>query len=289
MAVKGDVPSIVTCQLDQNGSLRAVSRRDVDAALQYLALTPDGTALLAASYGGGFGISLPVDDSGIGEVVSRVDEPNMHSCAVSADGRTAYFVSLGADLIVQCSLDGSTLTPLDPPSVAAPVGSGPRHIVLTRDGRSAYVMTEYSGEVLHYRRAPDGVLTPGGRAAAFAPDRGLRHSRFGADPTAEHLIWGADLHLSSDESVCWASERSESTLAVVTIDADGTPHAATEFVPTEQQPRGFAVSPDGRFLLCTGEMSSEISLFATDAEGGLTLMGRTGTGNGANWVRFLEL
>ena len=68
---------------------------------------------------------------------------------------------------------------------------------------------------------------------------------------------------------------------MVTIDADGTPHAATEFVPTEQQPRGFAVSPDGRFLLCTGEMSSEISLFATEPEGGLTLMGRAGTGNGS--------
>lgn len=289
VGVKTDAGAIVSCSIEADGSLRPLSSREVDAAVHYLALTPDGATMLAASYGGGFGISLPVDENGVGDVVSRIDQPNMHACAVAPDGLTAYFVSLGADLIVQCAVDGHALVPLDPPTVAAPAGSGPRHLVLTRDGAHVYVLTEFSAEVLHYTRAADGTLTLAGQAAAFRPDRGLRHSRFGADPTAEHLIWGADLHLSADERICWASERTESTLATVPIDADGTPGDALAFSPTEPQPRGFAVSPDGRHLLCSGERSSTVSLFEIQQDGGLTLLEQADTGLGANWIRFLAL
>lgn len=288
VAVKGDQPAIVTGRIHRDGRLEPTSRRDVESSLSYLALTPDGRTLLGASYGGGFGISLPVHDSGVGDVVSRIAHPNMHSCAVGPDGTTAYFVSLGADLIAQCALAGATLTPLDPPTVAAPDGCGPRHLVLTRDGTNMYVMTEFSGEVLHYRRSPDGTLTLAGQAAASVPGRGLRPSRLGADPVAGHLIWGADLHLSLDGKACWASERSESTLATVPIAADGTPRPAERFTPAERQPRGFAVSPDGRHLLCTGEKSTTVSLFRTEPDGGLVLRQQAETGRGANWVRFMS-
>lgn len=287
VAVKGDQPALVTCQILGDGRLTPTSRRDMESSLTYVMLTPDGTTLLAASYGGGFGISLPVGDFGVGEVVSRIAYPNMHSCAVGPDGKTAYFVSLGADLVAQYGLDGATLTPLDPPTVAAPSGSGPRHLVLTRDGGRVYVMTEFSGEVLHYRRSAHGTLALAGQATAFAPGRGLRPSRLGADPIAGHLIWGADLHLSLDEETCWASERSESTLATVRIDADGTPRSAERFTPAEPQPRGFAVSPDGRYLLCAGEKSTTVSLFRTEPDGGLVFCEQAETGRGANWVRFL--
>lgn len=287
VAVKGDPPAIITCRIHDDGRLQPTSRRDVESSLSYLTLTPNGRTMLAASYGGGFGITLPVDDSGVGEVVSRIAQPNMHSCAVGPDGRTAYFVSLGADLVAQCALDGATVTPLDPPTVAAPAGCGPRHLVLTRDGAHVYVMTEFSGEVLHYRRSVRGTLTLAGRVAAFAPGRGLRHSRFGADPIAEHLIWGADLHLSPDERTCWASERSESTVATIPIKADGSPQSAERFTPAERQPRGFAVSPDGRHVLCAGEKSTTVSLFRVEPAGALVLSEQAATGRGANWVRFL--
>lgn len=287
VAVKGDQPAIVSCEIHGDGRLAPITRRDVESSLTYLTLTPDGRTLLGASYRGGFGISLPVGDSGVGDVVSRIAYPKMHCSAVDPDGTRAYFVSLGADLVAQYELKGATLTPMDPPTVAAPPGCGPRHLVLTRDGRHVYVLTEFSGEVLHYRRSALGALTPAGQAAAYAPGRGLRPSRLGADPVADHLIWGADLHLSPDEKTCWASERSASTLATVPIAADGTPRPADRFTSAERQPRGFAVSPDGRYLLCTGEKSTTVSLFRTESDGGLVLCGRAETGRGANWVRFL--
>src|SRR5690606_17348291 len=110
----------------------------------------------------------------------------------SADGRFAYFVSLGADLVAQYRLtEHLRLVPLVPETVAAPAGSGPRHIVLNAAQDAVYVLTEFSGEVLHYSRdTTSGELTPQGTCTAYDTTKGLERSVFGADPLENHYIWG---------------------------------------------------------------------------------------------------
>lgn len=289
-AVKGEPAGIVTLRLDRaTGALTPLSRLDLPSGgMNYLALARGGTALLGASYGGGYGIVCAVADGSVGAPVARIAYPNLHSVLPSPDGRFAYFVSLGADLVAQYELaDDLSLVPLAPPTVAAPSGSGPRHLVIDDERGSLYVLTEFSGEVLHYRRDPDeGGLTLVSAARAFDTAAGLGHSEFGADPLAHHYIWGADLHPGADGAVLWASERTESTLAAVPVAVDGTLSEAVSFTVTEQQPRGFATSADGRFLVAAGEKSTTVSLY-TVAGDTLTLAQRAETGRGANWVRFV--
>ncbi|MFT4051309.1 MAG: beta-propeller fold lactonase family protein [Microbacterium sp.] len=288
--VKGDPAGILTLALDRaTGILTPLSRLDLPAGgMNYLALTREGTALLGASYGGGYGIVCPVTDGTVGEPVARVAYPNLHSVLPSPDGRFAYFVSLGADLVAQCAIgDDLRLVPLDAPTVAAPAGSGPRHLVIDDARGALYVLTEFSGEVLRYRRdAASGELTFAGAATAFDPSAGLGHSEFGADPLAHHYIWGADLHLAGDR--LWASERTASTLGSLALGADGTDEAlapAASFTVTERQPRGFATSPDGHLLIAAGEKSTTVSLYRIDGDR-LELLQRAETGRGANWARF---
>ncbi|MCT9820950.1 lactonase family protein [Microbacterium sp. W1N] len=287
-AVKGDVAGIVTLSLDRaTGVLTPLSRRDLPrGGMNYLALTRGGTALLGAAYGAGYGILSPVTDGEVGEPVSTVEFPNLHSVLPSADGRFAYFVSLGADLIAQYAIaDELGLVPLEPATVAAPAGSGPRHLVLSEAQDAVYVMTEFSGEVLRYVRDTfTGVLTAADAATVYDTAAGLGHSEFGANPLDHHYIWGADLHLAGDR--LWASERTESTLGAVTVAADGTLAPAETFTVTETQPRGFAVSPDGAWLVAAGEKSTTVSLYAVGGDR-LELRQRAETGNGANWVRFV--
>ena len=281
---------IVTLRLDRSsGALSEISRRDLpDGGMAYLALARGGTVLLGASYGGGYGISALVTDGVIGETVTRTEYPNLHSVLPSADGRFAYFVSLGADLIAQYALGpDASLTPLDPPTVDAPAGSGPRHLVLNDAGDAVYVVTEFTAQVLHYARDTEtGVLDLRGGADAFDPTQGLTVSRFGADPREEHLIWGADLQLADGGRRVWASERTVGTLSSVAVAADGSLTASGTFVPTEPQPRGFGASPDGRHLVVAGELSTTVSLYAVDGER-LELLQQAETGRGANWVRFV--
>jgi len=289
-AVKGEPAGIVTLALDRDrGTLTPHSRLDLPAGgMNYLALTRDGTGLLGASYGGGYGISCPVADGTVGAPVARISYPNLHSVLPSADGRFAYFVSLGADLVAQYALgDALELEPLAPPTVAAPAGSGPRHLVLSDAQDAVYVMTEFSGEVLHYARdTREGTLELVGAATAYDRSKDLGHSVFGADPLAHHYIWGADLHWGGGGQVLWASERTENTLGAVAVAADGAVSDAEAFIVTEQQPRGFALSPDGRHLVAAGEKSTTVSLYTVDGER-LELRQRIETGHGANWVRFV--
>ncbi|MGL3150239.1 lactonase family protein [Microbacterium sp. A82] len=287
--VKGEPAGILTLSLDRaSGQLTPQSRLDLpNGGMNYLALTRNGTGLLGASYGGGYGISCSIADGAVGDPVSKVEFPNLHSVLPSADGRFAYFVSLGADVVAQYAVaDDARLVPLTPETVAAPDGSGPRHLVLNDAQDAVYVLTEFSGEVLHFTRdVQSGQLELHGASTAYDTTKNLGHSVFGADPVANHYIWGADIHFAGDSHL-WATERTESTLGAVTVSDDGSVSAPERFTVTEPQPRGFAVSPDGRYLVATGEQSTTVSLYAVHGDD-LELLQQAETGRGANWVRFV--
>ena len=277
-ATKAPTPAIVTLRLDAaTGELAEIARHDVPDALTYLTLTRGGSVLLGASYHGGWGAVWPVAEAALGEATARVEYANLHCVVTDAAGLHAYFVSLGADLIAQYELDAAGhLTPLTPSTVAAPEGSGPRHLILTADGATGYLITEYSGEVIRFSRDhATGALTRHEAVAVFDPTLGLGHSRFGADPTAEHLIWGADLHLARGERYLLAS-------GLATLGA-----GELLLWGTEQQPRGCGVAPDGVAVVVAGEASGAVALGFVDADGSVTPAQRLETGAGPNWVRFV--
>lgn len=280
-------PSIVTCRLDrESGILADIGTVPAVGNPTYLDLAHDGTVLLAAYYSQGVGETRLVMDDTIGEPVGTIENANLHCVLASADSKHAYFVSLGDDLVAACEVgtDGSLTRIGDAP---APAGSGPRHLVLDAASANAYVVTEYSGEILRYTRDESGTLTPAGATVVVDPAYGLLHSRIGADPMAEHLIWGADLHLSADGRTVWSTERTESILATSPIDADGAVGSPSSYTPTEPQPRGFAVSPDGTHLVVTGERSSTVTLYGVGDDGSPIELTKVPTGAGSNWVRFV--
>ncbi|MBK8462155.1 MAG: beta-propeller fold lactonase family protein [Nigerium sp.] len=287
-ATKEPCPAVVTLRLDRaTGALTETARAAIDDPLASLALARDGGLLLGASYHGGWGAVWPVTDGRLRAATARVEHDALHCVLTTAAGDAAYFVSLGEDLIVQCALaaDG-TLVPLDPPSVAAPKGSGARHLVLAGDERSAYLMTEFTGQAIRYLRDEAGTLTGVEAVDAFDPHAGLKVSRRGADPRAEGLIWGADLHLARDGAWLLCSERAASTIVAVPLGRGGSLGTQVVVSPAEQQPRGFAVTPDGRGVVVAGEASGQVSYAGVNDDGTLVLKGRYASGAGANWVRF---
>ncbi len=280
-------PAVVTMALDAaTGELAEVARRAVDASMTYVDLTPDRTRLLGASYGGGFAVGWPIREGVLGAEGNRVELPNLH-CVVASSDTHAYLVSLGADAIAGCDVDSDGGL-VERTRAAAPDGSGPRHLVLSSANAVAYVITEFSGEVLRFARAEDGALTLTDTTSIVDPEAGLSHSRYLADPMAEHLIWGADLHLSNDESVLWATERNASTIASLALQG-GTLGSVTALRATEPQPRGFAVTPDGKHVLVCGERSTTVTLYRVLEDGTLQPVHTEETGQAANWVRFVEV
>ena len=52
--------------------------------------------------------------------------------------------------------------------------------------------------------------------------------------------------------------------------------------------RGFAIAPNGKFLVACGERSDTISVYGIEpASGALTLLEKFPTGKGANWVEIV--
>ena len=278
---------IPTLELDvDSGVWTTVDVTPTDDSMTYLTVSGDQRWLLGASCGGGFGQVWPIVDGRLGEPTSRIEFNNLH-CVIELDG-FAYFVSLGDDLIAcyRIGEDGE-LEPLEVPTVAAPQGSGPRHVTHAPDGRNLYCVTEFGGEVIRFSRDPEtGVLTRQEAVAGYAKDRGLQHSRLGADPMEEHLIWGADVQVAQGHVL--ASERTESTISVHPLGEGGSIGEQVSLTEVELQPRAFKLTSDGRRLLSVGERAEHISLFLLGADGSLTLADRQPNGAGANWVRLLE-
>lgn len=285
-----DEPAIIGLALDRaSGRLDEIGRRGCGAAMNYLELTSDSGLLLGASYGGGVGHVWPVADGAPGEPTAEVRFPNLHCVKVSSDDAFAYFVSLGDDLIAQYALDADgSLTPLDPAAASAPTGCGARHLTLSASGENAYLATEYSGEVIRYSRDASGQLTRHEAVSFVDPTAGLKHSTFGADPRAEGLIWGADLHLAARGRYLLATERYAGTIASIAVGEDGRLGEVVALRATEPQPRGFFVAPESDRVVVVGELSTTASLYRIEPDGSLADLDRVETGNGANWVRILS-
>ena len=283
-AAKGDPPVLATLRLDEaSGVMEEVARRPVGGSLTYVSLAHDGRFLLGVSYGAGRGWVWPLTDGVVGEPVAEFSYRNLHCVVV--EGEQVYAVSLGEDLIAQFTLSAAgVLAPCEPLVVDAPRGCGPRHLVL--DGPSAYVVTEFTGQVLHYARAGDGTLTLMGSLDTVPPGSGLQVSAYGKDPKAEPLIWGADIHRAGPWLL--TSERSSSTIATTALTADGALGQVTAYTSVPRQPRGFAVTADGEYVVAVGERATEAALLRVGADGTLRELDRAGIGAGANWVRILS-
>lgn len=283
-------PAVVTLQLDRaTGALTELHRRPIDDPAAYLALAtpPGGTPiLLVSSYHGGWGASFTLPDGVVGSEISRFENRNVHAGITDPTGTHAYFASLGDDLIAQFEITPEgALTPLAEPTVPCPPGSGPRHLVLSADARSAYLLTEFTGEAIRFDRGADGTLTAAESTTSIDAASSLSVSAYGRKPRDEHLIWCADLALARDEEWLLTSERTESTIGAIRLNG-GRLTGELVITPTETQPRGIAVAPDGVHVIALGELSGAAALYRLDDDGRLVQLDRIETGAGPNWVRF---
>ncbi len=282
--------AIRTLRIDPtSGELSEMAMVEAAGNPVHLSLSADGRWLAMASYHDGLGQLFAVaDDGSLRPVGELVHHRNLHSGALSDDGRQVYFVSLRDDLVACYAIDDDgTLTPLETPTAPAPAGSGPRHLVFNTDQSQLYVNTEYSGEVVRYRRDPaTGVLSVLDETVNVPTDLGLTHSRFGADPRAEELIWGSELRLGVGGSRLYSAERTRATITAQPIASDGSVGAPTAHSGVVPQPRGFAVLPDQN-LLVASEITPVVALYRPDSAGSLQLLQEAEVGAGAVWIGVL--
>ncbi|MEN9813465.1 MAG: 6-phosphogluconolactonase [Verrucomicrobiota bacterium] len=244
------------------------------AGPSHLAVAPSGRLALAAHYHGGYLAAFPLHSDGTlgpeqrlphaGRSVhpTRQDRPHPHSVLFSPDGRHALVADLGVDRIYTYALTpaGDALRPEPVAVTPTHPGAGPRHTRFSRDGRYLHVLNELDSTVSTYAyRASDGHIQPLGTVPALPADC--------ATPNT-----AAEIRVHPAAPFVYTSNRGHDSLTVFEEDpANGALRWRQNLPSGGRTPRNFALSPDGRWLVCGHQDSPEVTVFAVDpGQGTLT-------------------
>jgi 6-phosphogluconolactonase len=197
---------------------------------------------------------LVVLEGPTGPVPGRQDGAHAHEVVFAPDG-TVFVCDLGLDVVHGFTLDGGTGRLTEVARSPFPPGTGPRHLVLTADGATAYVVGELSGAV--------SVCRVDGPRLEVLQTVSARAEDASGENTAAELV------LTADERTLVVSQRGDDTVATLEVDR----HTA----------RLVAVDPCGgagpRWIgLVSTPGSDEVLLVAHEQSGSLAVLRRNGPG-----------
>lgn len=240
-------------------------------------LSPDGRFLFVSNYSvakGGAGVAVfPVHadgslgeqvqsfafDQGSGVVKTRQESGHAHATVFTPDGSYLYAADLGDDRLHAWRYDASQAQPLQPdPSreVRFAPGSGPRHMVFSRDGQHAWVILEMAGE-LAALKVSDNRLTLAGQVKLYG------------DRNSTEYKSGGGIILSPDGHYLIVSNRgADNQLLVFRIGADGRLGTPKRYAADGIEPRAFSFDDSGKYLYVANVFSNTITLFDFDPSNG---------------------
>jgi 6-phosphogluconolactonase len=285
--VRSEPYRVVSFAIDpESGGLNQVGLGPLPDSMAYLSTDRTGRFLFGASYGGSLVSVSPIGPDGqVGAALQSLPTgKNAHAVLPAPDNRFVLATNLGSDQIRVFRFDSAAgaLTPANPPAAQTGLRSGPRHLAFHPTAPLVFLLGELDMVVRSFAYdADEGRLTELSSCSAMPA---------GSPGEAFPKPWGAEIRLTPDGRFLYVSERTTSSLVGFSVDPGAGALTLIEAVPTEKQPRGFAIDPTGRFLAAVGELSDMLTLYSIDQESGrLTLLQSLAVGARPNWVEFLQL
>lgn len=252
-------------------------------SLCHLSVDTTGSMIVAASYGGAYVVSFPIEADGRlgarrsllthegpgGPNRARQEGPHPHSVTISPDNQFAFVADLGLDRVVAYRLDPEegSLSLHEPPFTAIEPGAGPRHTTFSGDGKNFYVLNELDGTITSGRyHDATGVVEPFERVSTLPGDFTGKNG-------------ASEIRIHPTGRFIYAANRGHDSIAVFARSPETGKLTRVENVPCGgAHPRNFALTPDGKWLLCAHQNSNSLSVFRVDAETGRL----TATAHGAS-------
>lgn len=209
--------------------------------------------------GGVHGASSIVQHKGSGPD-ERQEKPHTHYAGFTPDEKYVAVVDLGIDKLITYKLYNGELKEVS--SLSVKPGSGPRHLEFHPNGKIAYLMTEFSSEVI--------VLAYNEEDGSFSILQSI--STIPEDFTENNQ--GSAIHVSADGRFVYAANRGHNSIATFSVDKASGELALVERTSTEGDwPRDFMIDPSQKFLLASNQESGNLVLFGRDENTGkLTLL-----------------
>jgi 6-phosphogluconolactonase len=191
----------------------------------------------------------------------RQEKAHTHFAEVTPDGKYIAVCELGADQLFtyQVGKDGK-LTEVN--RLAVRLGSGPRHLTCHPNQKFAYIITEFSSEVIALRYDTENGSFEEIQTISTIPEDFKENNQ------------GSAIHISADGHFVYAGNRGHNSIAVFKVNNDTGKLELVERVSTEGDwPRDFSIDPSGEYIVSSNQNSSNLVLYSRNTETGkLTLL-----------------
>lgn len=186
----------------------------------------------------------------------RQEKPHTHYAGITPDENYLAVVELGIDALITYAVNSDgTLSKAH--FLPLKAGSGPRHLVFHPNQKFAYIMTEFSSEVI--------VLSYHSENGRFTEKQYI--STLPEEFTENNQ--GSAIHISSDGQFVYAGNRGHNSIAVFRVDQETGELSFVDRTSTEGDwPRDFMFDPTEKFIVASNQESSNLVLFSRDENTG---------------------
>ena len=225
----------------------------------HITLSEDKEYLITANYGSGSVSVVRLNDSGLPERVTDTlffgDKSHPHM-SIYNSGKEIYYVSdLGLDKIYVFKLNAETgnLISADPSFIKLPEGAGPRHMVIDKDCRNLYVISELNSTISVFDIMPKNPVLK--QTLSTLPE-GYADTSF-----------CADIHISSSGKFLYGSNRGHNSISIFLVSGNGRLTSVGEVSCGGAWPRNFTIDHSDRYMIVGNQRSGFLSLFTIDSKG----------------------
>jgi 6-phosphogluconolactonase len=265
------------------GSLTELSSKPSGGAgATHLSLDPTGKWVTVANYTGGNMSILPIDAAGlIGTATdTKASGAMSHWAGCNPSGTHVFVPALGANVVAQYTLNGTTGKLADNGVATLPGGAGPRHLSFHPTEKWAYVINEVAITVTTFDfDKVTGKLTAKQTISALPPGQSTAG------------VSGAEIFVHVTGKHVYASTRGFDSIAQFSVSAaDGTLTRVANAPTGAKRPRSFGMDPEGTLLYAGNQDVNQVVGFKIDAATGtLTSLGKTVDVPGPGYVGLARI
>jgi 6-phosphogluconolactonase len=240
-----------------------------------------GKYVMSANYGTGVINTFAIQNDGrLGPVIaSPVAGQNAHQILSAPSGDAVYVPCLGSNHVAQYTLSTQTglLQPMTPPILSL-LSGGPRHMAFHPKSPWAYAIKENDSTIQALSvDATTQQLKLLGTAISTRPVGGGGNT-------------GAEVQVHPSGSFVYASNRGDNTIALFTVNTDGTLVFKSATPTGGAVPRHFSIVPNGKWILAANQDPGTVTVLKLDPEtGSLTANGQPTSFVSAQFVQVIDL
>ncbi|MFB3161355.1 lactonase family protein [Neobacillus sp. 179-J 1A1 HS] len=272
---EGDTGGLAAFSINDNGELTAINSQFSEGASPcHVSVDSKNNYVFSTNYHKGTVESalLNQEDGSVQPAVSifkhegsgpdpRQEKAHTHYAGVTPDEKYLAVVELGTDALITYKVnDNGTLEKVSLLPIKA--GSGPRHLAFHPNGKYAYIMTEFSSEVIALNYHPENGHFTEIQYISTLPEDFTENNQ------------GSAIHISADGRFVYAGNRGHNSIALFQINQESGELSFVEHTSTEGDwPRDFEIDPSEKFIVASNQESSNIVLYSRDEDTGkLTLV-----------------